>query len=203
MILEDFSRWDQATRRYPNAPRAYVRRGMAQFKLGNIAESIADFDRAEQLDATITPYLWQRGLSYYYADRFEEGVKQFEIDLTVNANDIEETIWRYLCLARGRGAAQASLLDVKNDPRLVMRSVYNLFAGACTVDTVFSIGAQEGNRGRFYSFLYVGLYYEAIGKEAEARSAIGKAVKEFRSRYRTEDYMGYLAIVHQQVRGWL
>jgi hypothetical protein len=36
---------------------------MMQFKLGRIAASIADFDRAEQLDSALTPYLWQRDLS--------------------------------------------------------------------------------------------------------------------------------------------
>jgi tetratricopeptide (TPR) repeat protein len=75
---------------------AYVQRGMMQFKLGRIAASIADFDRAEQLNAALTPYLWQRGLSYYYATRFADGARQFEVDLQVNGQDVEETIWRYL-----------------------------------------------------------------------------------------------------------
>jgi hypothetical protein len=53
------------TRLTAEAPsaNAYVQRGMMQFKLGRIAASITDFDRAEQLNPALTPYLWQRGLS--------------------------------------------------------------------------------------------------------------------------------------------
>jgi hypothetical protein len=45
------------------------------------------------------------------------GAKQFKIDLTVNGKDLEETVWRYLCIAKESGAALAknSLLAVKND----------------------------------------------------------------------------------------
>jgi hypothetical protein len=38
--------------------------------------SIADFDSALAADQRLRPYLWQRGLSLYYAQRFEEGAKQ-------------------------------------------------------------------------------------------------------------------------------
>ena len=50
---------------------------------------------------------------------------QFKIDLTVNAKDLEETVWRYLCIAKESGAtlAKNSLLAVKNDASLVRRQV--------------------------------------------------------------------------------
>ena len=73
--------WQNTINIQPNNVNAYVHRGMVYFKLGKIAESIQDFDHAEKLDIQITPYLWQRGLSYYYAERFTEGVKQFETDI--------------------------------------------------------------------------------------------------------------------------
>jgi tetratricopeptide (TPR) repeat protein len=94
----------------------YVQRGMVYFKLGAIAEAIGDFDRAEHLNPALTPYLWQRGLAYYYAGRFAEGARQFEIDLTVNGHDVEETVWRYLCQAQVQGvpAARAGLLPVQH-----------------------------------------------------------------------------------------
>ena len=47
--------------------------GMALFQLGSVASSIDDFDRAERLKPALNPYLWQRGIAYYYAERFEEG----------------------------------------------------------------------------------------------------------------------------------
>ncbi|HAZ44780.1 MAG TPA: hypothetical protein DDW76_22250 [Cyanobacteria bacterium UBA11369] len=198
-LENDLNRWHNFIRMSPNDPKGYVQRGMVRFKLAQINESIADFDTAEQLDGRLTPYLWQRGLSYYYSGRFEAGAKQFEIDLTVNAQDVEETVWRYLCQARLIGASDArkQLLVVKNDPRLVMRQVYELFAGSCTPDDVLVAGKKEGKRGNFYSYLYLGLYYEAQSNAELAKEYIVTA-----SQYRLDDYMWHLACVHQVLRGW-
>src|SRR6187200_1952625 len=87
----------------PDQLKVYIQRGMAYFKLGHIAEAITDFDRAEHLNPALTPYLWQRGVAYYYAERFADGARQFEVDLTVNQHDVEETVWHYLCQAQLQG----------------------------------------------------------------------------------------------------
>ncbi|TAE59827.1 MAG: hypothetical protein EAZ87_08275 [Nostocales cyanobacterium] len=200
-LESQLKRWNTTVIQQPNNPNVYVRRGMVYFQLGKIQESIIDFDTAEKLDDRITPYLWQRGLSYYYVERFADGAKQFEIDLTVNAQDVEETVWRYLCIARLSGveAARNSLLPVKNDPRKIMRSVYDLFADNCTTDDVLNVGKSEGLKGNFYSHLYLGLYYEAEGNLELAKEYIVKAA----DNYKIDDYMWYLAVVHKQVRGWV
>jgi tetratricopeptide (TPR) repeat protein len=189
--------WNEVIRNQPQNPNAYIRRGMVNFQLAKIYESIQDFDTAEQLDKRLKPYLWQRGLSYYYAERFAEGAQQFEIDLTVNAQDVEETVWRYLCMARLVGVKEAgnSLLTVKNDPRRVMQSVYNLFAGTCTPDDVLNVGRLEGNKGNFYSHLYLGLYYEAENNLDLAQYYIVKAA----DNYKIDDYMWYVAQVHKKL----
>ncbi|MDY6784566.1 MAG: hypothetical protein SW833_18815 [Cyanobacteriota bacterium] len=192
----------------PNRARSYIQRGMVKFKLARIDDSIADFDRAEKLDSSLTPYLWQRGLSYYYAQRFEEGAKQFEIDLTVNTRDAEETIWRYLCIARSRGvkAAKTSLFPVSNDPRRVMRQVYELFAGNDTLENVLKVGDRENQRSRFYSHLYAGLYCEATGESARPRPIRASRAKFYLlaavEKYPIDDYMWDLGRVHCQLRGW-
>ncbi|QSJ17004.1 hypothetical protein JYQ62_36005 [Nostoc sp. UHCC 0702] len=192
--------WDKIIRNQPTNPNAYIRRGMVNFQMAKIDASIQDFDMAEQLDNQLKPYLWQRGLSYYYAERFTEGAQQFEIDLTVNAQDVEETVWRYLCMARVLGVKEArnSLLTVKNDPRRIMQTVYNLYAGNCTPDDVLTVGQSEGDRGNFYSHLYLGLYYEAENNLDLAREYIVKAA----DNYKIDDYMWYLAQVHKKLRGW-
>ena len=200
MSLENqLLQWNEAIRDRSFDPRAYIQRGMVNFKLARISESIADFDRAEALNPGLTPYLWQRGLSYYYIGEYAAGAKQFEIDLTVNDRDVEETVWRYLCMARFQGvtAAKNSLLVVRNDPRLVMRRVYDLYAGDCTIEDVIIAGQSEGRRGNFYSHLYAGLYCEVEGDERRSRGYILKAVEE----YELDDYMWYLARVHQKLRG--
>lgn len=190
--------WHKIIQNQPQNPNAYIRRGMVKFQLAKIDESIADFDKAEQLDTRLTPYLWQRGLSYYYAEKFAAGAQQFEIDLTVNSQDVEETVWRYLCMARLVGVTQArnSLLTVKNDPRKIMQCVYNLYAEKCTPDDVLNVGKSEGIRGEFYAHLYLGLYYEAQSNIELAKDYIVKAA----DNYQIEDYMWYLAQVHKKIR---
>ena len=160
-------------------PQVYIQRGMVYFKLGSITAAIGDFDRAEHLNPALTPYLWQRGLAYYYADRFADGAKQFEVDLTVNGHDVEETVWRYLCQAQVQGApaARARLLPVRHDARPVMAWVYKLFAGECDAETVLAQYRDAGRRERFYSALYVGLYNEAERDEVRARQHITQAAE--------------------------
>ena len=199
-LHSDFQRLTRRLEADPDNPALYIQRGMVSFKLEEIAPAIADFDRAEHLNPALTPSLWQRGIAYYYAGRFEDGARQFEIDLTVNAHDVEETVWRYLCQAQLQGvpAARASLLPVRHDPRPVMGWVYQLFAGACAPEVMLAQYRDAGRQERFYSQLYVGLYYEAAREVERARQHITQAAE----MQIWEDYMGWVAHVHQHLRGW-
>ena len=71
LLEKELVRWNDIISSHPNDSKAYVHRGMVHFKLANVDRSIADFDIAEKLEERLTPHLWQRGLSYYYASRFE------------------------------------------------------------------------------------------------------------------------------------
>jgi tetratricopeptide (TPR) repeat protein len=66
---------------------------MEVFRQGKINESIDFFDQAATNRPSIMPYMWQRGLSYYYADRFQEAAQQFQTDVKVNPLDVEEIVW--------------------------------------------------------------------------------------------------------------
>ena len=199
-VLSDIQRLTTALEADAQITQLYIKRGMALFQLGDIAASIDDFDRAERLNPALTPYLWQRGIAYYYAERFEDGAKQFETDLTVNGHDVEETVWRYLCQAQlqGAGAARHALLPVRDDSRPVMSWVYQLFVGTCQPEAVIARYGDAGRRERFYSALYVGLYFEAERDPQHARHYISQAA----DMQVTEDYMGWVAIVHQRLHGW-
>jgi tetratricopeptide (TPR) repeat protein len=199
-VTSEIQRLTTALEADPHNTQLYIKRGMASFQLGHIALLIDDFDRAERLNPGLTPYLWQRGIAYYYAERFEDGARQFETDLSVNAHDVEETVWRYLCQAQAQGAdaARQALLPVHDDSRPVMNWVYRLFAGTCEPERVIAQYDNSGRRERFYSALYVGLYYEAEGDPQRARHYISLAA----DMQVTEDYMGWVAIVHQRLRGW-
>eukprot|EP00804_Cyclotella_cryptica_P021746 CCRYP_012896-RF/>CCRYP_012896-RF protein AED:0.39 eAED:0.39 QI:76/0.33/0.25/1/0/0/4/0/194 len=68
------------------SPRTLIRKGMQSFREGDVSSSLSFFDRADDVvtDGSLRPYLWQRGISYYYLDRFMEGSKQFRLDVSVN-----------------------------------------------------------------------------------------------------------------------
>ncbi|KAL9265952.1 hypothetical protein AKJ16_DCAP09091 [Drosera capensis] len=84
-----------------------IRRGMQLFREGDVAGAVLEFDRAIELDPRQKAYLWQRGLSLYYLNRFEEGAEQFRLDVAQNPNDTEEAIWCFLCEAPLYGVDEA------------------------------------------------------------------------------------------------
>lgn len=78
--------------------RQLVTEGMELFRTGDVEGSIRKFD------ASVPPgskaYLWQRGLSYYYADEFRKGSQQFRDDVLRSPLDVEEIVWDIACLLR-------------------------------------------------------------------------------------------------------
>ena len=102
---------------------------MDAFRQGDIQTSIDLFDQAEAIGGpNYTPFLWQRGISYYYADRFQDASKQFQIDTRVNPRDTEEIVWDIASQLRANPtqtvplATQMSLPKGTKDPRRIMVS---------------------------------------------------------------------------------
>ena len=199
--LEDYR---HALKAFPNRSELYNRRGSLHFKMGHIDESISDFNKAVELDPPSDPYHWQRGISYYYAGRLAACIGQFERHRAVNADDVENAFWHFLCKAAQDGvpAARKALLPVGPDSRVPMMTVYALLQGEARVEDVLAAAqAASGSAARrdaalFYAHLYVGLYYEALGKPEPAKLHITKAAREFRFKH----YMGDVAGVH--ARRW-
>jgi lipoprotein NlpI len=196
--------YDQVIKLDSRRPDTWQHRGGEHFKLGHIKESINDFDRFIELVPQQAPYHWQRGIALYYAGRFDEGRKQFELHQTVNPNDVENAVWHFLCLARTNGLekARSALIPIKSDARVPMMEVHALFANKLKPEDVLK-AANSGNpqpaqlkRQLFYAHLYLGLYFEVLGDDPQAREHIIQAV----GRYRTDDYMGDVARVHLQLR---
>jgi lipoprotein NlpI len=108
-------------------------RGMQKFRENDLAGSIADFDRAAQIYPKLAPQLWQRGIADYYAGKYKEGRRQFELHQTVNPNDVENAAWHFLCVVHLEGleAAQKSMLkvDTSRDTRVPMPEIYQMLAG--------------------------------------------------------------------------
>ena len=73
--------------------RQYIQEGMELFRNGDVSKSIEYFNAAEQNDKSVTPFLWQRGLSFYYNQQYDKASQQFRTDVSVNPFDVEEIVW--------------------------------------------------------------------------------------------------------------
>jgi lipoprotein NlpI len=192
--------FDQVLRLDPQLAEAFDERGSAYFKLGKIKESLADFDRFLELRPAERAGHWRRGIALYYAGRFDEGRKQFEAYEKVDANDVENAVWQFICAARVVGVekARAGLLKIGHDRRVPMMVVYDLFAGKAKPEEVLAAAnagkptAEELKPRLFYAHLYLGLYFEALGDARRAREHLDKAAKE----HNLAGYMGDVARVH-------
>jgi len=172
-----------------------LNRALTHFHAGRTAESVAEFDAVVRLSPRDAPYLWQRGIALYYVGRFRDCRAQFESHRTVNPNDVENAAWHFLCVARAESPEQATaaLLPVGPDSRVPMREVYQMFQGALSPERVLAIGAGDAE-AEFYAHLYVGLYHEALGRQADALTHIRAAAEP---RYaNVGGYMHVVARVH-------
>jgi lipoprotein NlpI len=171
--VQDF---DKAIELNPQTAEAYDRRGSEHFKLGHIQESLKDFDKFLELRPAAKPGHWKRGISLYYAGRFEDGRKQFEGYQTVDSNDVENAVWRFLCMARESGVdkARSDMLKIGKDPRVPLMQVYALYHGQAKPEDVLEAVRQgqpndsERKSRLFYAHLYLGLYAEVIGDKKKA-----------------------------------
>lgn len=167
-------------------------------------ESARTFDRLVAAVPEAEPELWQRGLALYYAERFDDGRKQFELHRTVNPDDVENPAWHFLCVAKLEGvqAARDKLLPVGADRRVPMKEILDLYAGrgeAAAVLAAAEKGADAARRNQLcYAHLYLGLFYEAAGDAEKARGHMAQAAGPFRM----DHFMGKVAVMHAKLRGW-
>lgn len=190
---------DQAIEKDATLAFAYYLRGRERFRLGQIRPSVADFDRFVELRPNAESRQWERGISYYYAGEFTKGAKQFESCQTFYDNDVENSVWRYLCIARTDGVEKAreTMLPIENDSRIPMMAIYDLYRGKLEPDDVLKAArvgepdAESLNERLFYAHLYLGLFYEAAGDKPQAKSNLEAA-----ERLKIGHYMWDVAHVH-------
>lgn len=186
------------------SPNELFREGVALFFEAKPKESVAAFDKLLELEPGAKPKLWQRGLALYYAEDYQGGREQFEVHQTVNTADVENAAWHFICVAKKEGVEEArkNLIPISGDSRVPMKQVHDLFAAKATVEDVLAAAEQgEGEdlrNHRCFAHLYLGLYFEALGREEKAKEHILKAAVDFSM----DHYMGRCAQVHARVRGW-
>lgn len=175
-------------------PREIFEQAVDDFHQARIAESVTGFDQVARLVPNQAPQLWQRGIALYYAGRFQDCRKQFESHRTVNPNDVENAAWHFLCVARAESPAKAkaALLPVGPDARAPMAEIYRMFKGELTPAQVLA-SAGSSAEAQFYARLYIGIYYEAQGKQELALEHLRVAAQD---RYAMGGYMHGVARVH-------
>jgi len=194
----------------PKAIQHQLFLGEVSFAAGKIDECIAAYDAAIAIQPAIAPRLWQRGLALYYAERFADGVKQFETHQTVNPQDVENAVWHLLCESQISDLPQArkKLIQISEDPRVPMSEIYEMFAGRMTPEQVVkaadttSAGVTKGSHEHklqyYFAWLYIGLYQEMLGQHEAALESLKKA-EEYNPLGKT-NFMGQVARIHLQRR---
>jgi len=183
-------------------------RGTEKFKLGEFKEAIADFDRECELDARREPWHWKRGLAYYYAGQFARGRDQFQSYHDRDDHDVENAVWRVMCMARMKGVglakAQKDILVVQRDSRVPMMEVYALFAGKAEANDVLQAveagnpGLEERNGRIFYGNLYLGLYCDLTARPDAAIEHLKVAVDHPIEHFMWDIAKLHLGILRQQ-----
>lgn len=212
------SAWFASARPLPTPPTGHdaeseVEWGSSLFTHGKVSGSLDAFHTAMILDGSVNGTLWQRGISLFYAEDLANGAAQFALDVAGNPNDTEESVWRWLCQARVNGSAYATahMLKTAGETRPYMMAIYDMYRSGTpeTEKKVLALcnsGADAtpppgSGQSCFYADLYYGLYIEAHGKEAAAKAHLHRAGL---SAYgvATDDYMWWVARVHNAVRKW-
>lgn len=184
----------------PKASVALDRRGDAHLKNGDFKAAIEDFDAFLKERPKFAPDHWRRGIALYYAGRFKDGVAQFDLHRKVNPEDVENSVWHYLCNARANTPKKAreDLIPVTKDTRVPMKEVMELFAGKIKPVDVFDaadkakLGEEDKKEARFYANLYVALFYESEGDAKKCLEHMTIAVE----KYEIGHYMWDVGAIH-------
>ena len=186
---------------------AFYARGRVNFQLGRIKQSVEDFDTYVKQRPQVESRQWERGIALYYAGEFKRGAQQFELYQTFHDNDVENSVWRFLCMARSEGVPKARqvMLPIKNDRRVPMMQVFEMYRGTIQPAAVLTAVRADKPSGEvlagrlFYAHLYLGLYYEAAGNNKKAEKYIQLAAQDkLKTNPRINTYMWDVARIHWQ-----
>ena len=161
-------------------------RAEVYFRLQRFEASVEDYNVAAMLgEPHDESSCWERGLAFYYLGKFREGAEQFERYHDVGALDIENGIWRLLCMAEVSGleAAREEMLEYRDRVRPPFPALLDLYLGKGSPEAVIAQATRDVLRGEerkhnlFYGHYYLGKYYEIIGAPKKALEAVQEALR--------------------------
>ncbi|XP_024531544.1 uncharacterized protein LOC112346547 [Selaginella moellendorffii] len=188
---------------YTRYAAEYKRRGMELFVEGDLNGSLEFFDKCLEVLPDDLPYLWQRGLTLFYLNKFEEAATQFRENIKARPDDTEELVWCFLCDAHidGLEEARKRLPPIGDDDRPFMNKIYELYKNGGDPQQMLSdLGVDDGQE-YFYMALYAALYYDAQ-KNLEAAKATMEAACRSSYGSKAKDYVAYITKIHSKTRNW-
>jgi len=199
-------KYDEAARKATEAASIAKESGRVQqsaaevlYLAGKAEQSLPIFARANELLVQNAPHNWQRGIALGTCAKWAEGAAQFKQHHDVNPDDVENSAWYYLCVAKSEGleAAKKSVIPSRGDARQPMMAILQMLKGEKQPEEVLVVAAQapEGPRRKqsmFYGELYVGLYFDSIGNAPEAEKHLRASLNYDQNHYMSDTSRVYL-----------
>ena len=154
------------------------------FHRKDFSAAVAEFDRAIRAGGRThtADACWERGLALYYAGEPEKAREQFDAYHKVDPLDIENGLWRYLCVAArdGTDKAREALPAYERRTRAPFPALLDLYGGRGSIDAVIQEASAGATGARldenlFYAHFYVAKHLQAK-KDAAARAHLEKAL---------------------------
>jgi len=156
------------------------------FRLGRFEDAVRDYDAAAEFSWPHDEHsCWERGLAQYYAGDFEAGAEQFERYHRVGPLDIENGLWRFLCITETDGLTKAreTMLDYSRSVRPPFPALLNVYLGDGDEKAVLQEASggdlPEDDRAArmFNAHYYLGKYYEIVGERKRALEHVRAALE--------------------------
>jgi lipoprotein NlpI len=156
------------------------------FRLGRFEESVRDYNEAVRF---AWPHnedsCWERGLAQYYAGDFRAARKLFSGYHRVGPLDIENGLWRLLCIAEEEGIEKAreSMLDYSRRVRKPFPTLLEVYMGRGNAEAVLKEATdgvsnpQEITANLFNAHYYLAKYFDMTNQQDLALIHIREALK--------------------------
>lgn len=192
----------QAADAADDSPELLQRVAEILYRAGASKQSLPFFDRVIELEPRFAPSNWQRGIALSSCGEWDAGAKQFKIHHDVNPDDVENSAWYFLCVAKTKGmeAARETVIPSRGDSRQPMMSVLKMLQGSLEPEQVAQAAVDNTSEGtsarksaQFYADLYIGLYYDSLGDAKQAQQYLKRSLTYGIDGYMADTARVYLA----------
>jgi lipoprotein NlpI len=189
---------DAMTRQHSDDTRALRLAADIYLRTGKVDSAARLFDRYLESEPEEMRGLWQRGIALYFIGDYKRAAKQFEEHRKVNANDVENAAWHFLCVAKAESFTKARelVLPAPGDPRVPLEEIHLMLKSGDTGAVNKRVNrtpadSQARADATFYGDFYLGLYADATGDREKARELLTRTAQGA-----PHHYMGDIARVY-------